>query len=809
MSLGVAASRWQLIPRTRFASLWHEPAPLTVLAGLPGWGRTELMRQARAACDARGTVTHGFTARSSLEAALAQGTDAAAVVFVDDVPLTVDDPLWQQLAATGAAVVIAADDPPASLHDGTVVLDERELGFDEDEIAALIAANAVIVATDSRDDLHVRLHGWPALVRAQLERLQQRHRQQVWASLAPRVEGPRLAALLNASDDERGLTGLLRRGAAFRSFSARLVAQDRSAGDAAGDAAAFGRLAALPFGHIDLNDETGEHDFVWTPGAWQTIDDTIDADRRRAQLEATLPRLRRDGRITSLLLPLLILNRLDEADALVFDQHRRFLIFTDADAQRELLSRTDVSAHPSLLLLTAELRLRTAGANVQTIRDAEHCLAAFAPASDDDELRRFRLACRRAIAATYTGRRRESVRLLASIVDMLDTVAGSSVRNAAGRRRDVAVRVSADLFLPFWAAAQTDQHDIALELMTVALQYADEDDVVTYFDHLTAMTEQDFAGLRSLDRHAARPEPLQFSHAAALVLLEEGEDAEALERTHPLAARVRPAPTRSPADATLILTRALVAPDRLAPDTIELLLELSATFWDDGRPSSFIAFAAVVAHLASGRTAHARAVAATVATDDWFGRTAHALIAIAAGDPETAMSLLTAARETTALPRLQILTEVLLASTFATRNMPDAAAARLRTAWDASPAPRLFRFALRFLHTDDFAALRACAARTDVDDVFTASAADHRPSVRRVEAITEAERDILALLTDGRTNAEIAAIRGVSHNTVRTQLRLLYRKIGVTDRAGAVAFAERQRLTRRATPAPSRRDRRP
>lgn len=129
---------------------------------------------------------------------------------------------------------------------------------------------------------------------------------------------------------------------------------------------------------------------------------------------------------------------------------------------------------------------------------------------------------------------------------------------------------------------------------------------------------------------------------------------------------------------------------------------------------------------------------------------------------------------------------------------------------DAATATRLARLGFALMPADP-----AAAAPGPRRDLHARRRHDRRRALCRrgdrcrIEAITEAECDILALLTDGRTNAEIAAIRGVSRNTVRTQLRLLYRKIGVTDRAGAVAFAERQRLTRRATPAPSRRDRRP
>ena len=57
--------------------------------------------------------------------------------------------------------------------------------------------------------------------------------------------------------------------------------------------------------------------------------------------------------------------------------------------------------------------------------------------------------------------------------------------------------------------------------------------------------------------------------------------------------------------------------------------------------------------------------------------------------------------------------------------------------------------------------------------------------------MTGAEREVLALLRGGASNAEISASRGVTSNTLRTQLRNMYRKLGVEGRTQAVAAAER------------------
>jgi LuxR family transcriptional regulator, maltose regulon positive regulatory protein len=63
-----------------------------------------------------------------------------------------------------------------------------------------------------------------------------------------------------------------------------------------------------------------------------------------------------------------------------------------------------------------------------------------------------------------------------------------------------------------------------------------------------------------------------------------------------------------------------------------------------------------------------------------------------------------------------------------------------------------------------------------------------------VEPLTEREQALLALLPGRSSNAEIASACGVSVNTVKTHLKHIYQKLGVTKRREAVAVAERLRL---------------
>lgn len=60
--------------------------------------------------------------------------------------------------------------------------------------------------------------------------------------------------------------------------------------------------------------------------------------------------------------------------------------------------------------------------------------------------------------------------------------------------------------------------------------------------------------------------------------------------------------------------------------------------------------------------------------------------------------------------------------------------------------------------------------------------------------LTRREREILALLADGLGNKQIAARLGISTNTVKTHLELLFDKLDVSTRTEAVTAAARMGL---------------
>jgi DNA-binding CsgD family transcriptional regulator len=93
-------------------------------------------------------------------------------------------------------------------------------------------------------------------------------------------------------------------------------------------------------------------------------------------------------------------------------------------------------------------------------------------------------------------------------------------------------------------------------------------------------------------------------------------------------------------------------------------------------------------------------------------------------------------------------------------------------------------------------------APLSADVVLIARAGGNLPSIERPSpddtiggtVLTNREREILALLADGLGNKQIAARLGISTNTVKTHLELLFEKLGVSSRAEAVATGVKRGL---------------
>jgi DNA-binding NarL/FixJ family response regulator len=65
----------------------------------------------------------------------------------------------------------------------------------------------------------------------------------------------------------------------------------------------------------------------------------------------------------------------------------------------------------------------------------------------------------------------------------------------------------------------------------------------------------------------------------------------------------------------------------------------------------------------------------------------------------------------------------------------------------------------------------------------------------RGEGLTERESEILALITQGKSNADVASLTFLSPNTVKSYIRTIYRKIDVGSRTQAVLWGVKHGFT--------------
>ncbi|GGS62151.1 DNA-binding response regulator [Planobispora rosea] len=113
---------------------------------------------------------------------------------------------------------------------------------------------------------------------------------------------------------------------------------------------------------------------------------------------------------------------------------------------------------------------------------------------------------------------------------------------------------------------------------------------------------------------------------------------------------------------------------------------------------------------------------------------------------------------------------------------------------DDDVLPALTAGAIGYLLKDSpreevFRAVRAAAAGETVLSPAVAARVLNRVRTPPPAELSERERTVLGLVAQGCTNKETAATLFISETTVKTHLAHIYTKLGVSDRASAVATA--------------------
>lgn len=117
-------------------------------------------------------------------------------------------------------------------------------------------------------------------------------------------------------------------------------------------------------------------------------------------------------------------------------------------------------------------------------------------------------------------------------------------------------------------------------------------------------------------------------------------------------------------------------------------------------------------------------------------------------------------------------------------------AVRVAAAGDALLSPTVTRRVI-----ERFAASGgADAAPADAPRTGTGTGTPARLDPALLTTLTERERDVLRLLADARSNAEIAAELYIGEATVKTHVSNVLQKLGARDRVAAVVYAHRHGL---------------
>jgi DNA-binding NarL/FixJ family response regulator len=86
-------------------------------------------------------------------------------------------------------------------------------------------------------------------------------------------------------------------------------------------------------------------------------------------------------------------------------------------------------------------------------------------------------------------------------------------------------------------------------------------------------------------------------------------------------------------------------------------------------------------------------------------------------------------------------------------------------------------------------ALLAPSVTRRLIDQFAHTPPAERANAHALQEITEREREVLALVARGLSNAEIAEALVLSEGTVKTHVKHIFGKLGLRDRTQAVIFA--------------------
>ena len=794
---------WHELDRPRLHVPFEEMAAVTVIATLPSWGATTWIDQQRRLLSRHGQArTRLVGSRTGARRALTSEALADVdVLLIDDVPLTVGDDLWNAISRAARVsdariVVWSLDCPPPMEGVDLRVLTEADLALEASEVSELALLNDVQCPPGMISTLSTRYRGNPTLTRVRLQRLATAGQLRAFSNPDDRLDVHLAnetfalgAGTLTTAWQKSAMATVLDKASSLRRVS--LGTLSALIDDEIDVHAHHRRLLSLPFGIVESDETWGGYAFQWSDPVWSHFDDVRGKEHRDAAKRRAVDACRTTGEHTLELFTLVDLGELDAAEALAHDRLQYFLLTVDDPLAHAALTVEwdSLSRCPSLLLLIGGHHSRAFGSHNDAKVYYTAALEAMEAAHPSTPFERLRLATRRAYAHSSLGQRDRALRSLEACQELLDGDSDNAVLRASKRVPYVAEHIAAELHLQFWVATQLDLHSHALRLARLMDSHADPRSRTAVAERQAILTQYVLAGL---DNTGA--DLLTRANTEPLLLLEQGLDDQALDALRLLEERVDASPSRSGAEAMLVIVHAFArgGVDLYSSGNLERTLSRSRTHWQDGEASTAVTGAAALAMTARGRHRAALQLARAHPRRDWFIVCAEAVALLALDRASDAVPVIEDLVGLSDLPRARATASTLGACAQLRLGRAESALSRLESTMTATSAG-MVRLALRLVPHQDVEALlaSASAAAPAVKDMLVQSLEDPHP-VTRGGAVTlsPVEREILALLREGATNTEIARRRFVSTNTVRTQVRLLLRKLDAADRHEAVERAD-------------------
>jgi DNA-binding CsgD family transcriptional regulator len=789
--------------RRRFAPIWNALPQLTVLATLLGWGRSTWIQQ----CDAHireeqpDVATEWAYTRAQLVELLHQPRgDEHRVILADALLSAADDALWPVITEALAEnpqvrlVISSVDVPRADLigHLDYLVLTERDLAFNRAEVREYVE----LTTGSNHEALTIAvsdgLRGMIELISRRLRAHLDQHDRLGWgiAESSPEVHA------LNLIRRPAGVTlpklsktwQILQRVKEPRAFSAMQL-HTHLGGTELADGIdldeIFIRFRNFPFFTVENDIDTGDELLVWQHAAWQQVGAEVPEEVRREQLETGLTTIRRSGGIVAQTYYLVALERFDEANRIVTHNYQHFIAGLDAVIGDATLH---ANIHPALAVLQADIRIRSGLAERDLREPLDQALNALRAVTAADVESEFARTALLAHTSAFVGDRPRVLRYL-EYASELSVGLRTRFGQMSTRTRS---RLAEHHTLLVKVAMQVDDLARALRIAREAMRLSNPGDMGHVGRTRDVANLEDAVGMRSLAGSVSPHQDGMYGASVSVRFIEEGDDAAAIDFLQTLQAlRIRTA-SRSAIDAHILLVRALAAPAELSVRDVLQPIERSAELWRTGVPSTHLSFAVLLAAASRNRQDEGAEIVARIAKSrDPFARLTRMLWAQWNGNFVESLGEASHAGFE-GLPRFAVLQRVLVAVSQLRLEDAQGCVQELCSAWGEFEAPRLMRFALRFIPQDAFDELSGM--RDDLPSglarVLEESAGDKRNiSWKTVSALSRSEIEVVRLLSHGLKNQEIAEARHVTFGTVRTQLKSIYRKLGVSDRTGALAEA--------------------